>query len=67
MNNEVPGASVPGEILERMRNTKSKGEAFSEGVLIAKETYQHVRTEVNGIQISAPLGRIDAVMMVLED
>jgi homocysteine S-methyltransferase len=58
---------VPREILERMRNTKSKEDAFSEGVQIAKETYQHVRTEVNGIQISAPLGRIDAVMMVLED
>ena len=67
MNNEVPGASVPGEILERMRNTKSKEDAFSEGVQIAKETYQHVRTEVNGIQVSAPLGRVDAVMMVLED
>lgn len=67
MNNEVPGASVPAEILERMRKTNSKEEAFSEGVQIAKETYQHVRKEVNGIQISAPLGRVDAVMNVLED
>jgi len=67
MNNEVPGASVPAEILERMRRTKSKEEAFFEGVEIAKETYQQVRTQVNGVQVAAPLGRIDAVMMMLED
>jgi homocysteine S-methyltransferase len=67
MNNEVPGASVPAEILERMRKTKSKEEAFFEGVEIAKETYQQVRSEVSGVQLAAPLGRIDAVMMMLED
>ena len=67
MNNEVPGASVPTEILERMRKTNSKEEAFFEGVEIAKETFQHVRSEVNGIQIAAPLGRIDAILMMLED
>ena len=67
MNNEVPGASVPVEILERLRKAKSKEEAFLEGVKIAKETYQQVRSEVNGVQLAAPLGRIDAVMMMLED
>jgi hypothetical protein len=50
-----------------MRKTNSKEEAFFEGIEIAKETYQKVCSEVNGIQLSAPLGRIDAVMMVLED
>jgi methionine synthase / methylenetetrahydrofolate reductase(NADPH) len=67
MNNEVPGASVPAEILERMRKAKSKEEAFLEGIQIAKETYLQVRSEVNGIQLAAPLGRIDAVLMMLED
>jgi methionine synthase I (cobalamin-dependent)/5,10-methylenetetrahydrofolate reductase len=67
MNNEVPGATVPAEILERMRKTKSKEEAFFEGIEIAKETYQQVRSEVNGVQFAAPLGRIDAVIMMLED
>jgi len=66
MNNEVPGASVPVEILERMRKTKSKEEAFHEGMKIAQEIYQHIRSEVNGVQLAAPLGRIDAVMMMLE-
>jgi 5,10-methylenetetrahydrofolate reductase len=67
MNNEVPGASVPSEIMERMRRTKSKEEAFQEGVRIAKETYHLVRSTVNGVQLAAPLGRIDAVMNMLEE
>jgi methionine synthase I (cobalamin-dependent)/5,10-methylenetetrahydrofolate reductase len=67
MNNEVPGASVPNEIMERMRNTASKEEAFLEGVKIARETYRQVRTRVDGVQIAAPLGRIDAVKMMLVD
>jgi hypothetical protein len=50
-----------------MRKTNSKEDAFYEGVAIAKETFQHVRSEVNGVQLSAPLGRVDAVMKVLED
>jgi methionine synthase I (cobalamin-dependent)/5,10-methylenetetrahydrofolate reductase len=67
MNNEVPGATVPPEILERMRKKSSKEEAFLEGVQIAKETYQLVRSEVNGVQLAAPLGRVDAVMMMLAE
>lgn len=39
MNNEVPGAQVPTEILERMRRTTTQEEGFREGVAIAKETY----------------------------
>jgi methionine synthase / methylenetetrahydrofolate reductase(NADPH) len=67
MNNEVPGASVPTAVLERMRKTTSKEEAFQEGVKIARETYKYVHSEVQGVQLSAPLGRVDAVLMVLED
>ncbi|MBI5473380.1 MAG: bifunctional homocysteine S-methyltransferase/methylenetetrahydrofolate reductase [Ignavibacteriae bacterium] len=66
MNNEVPGASVPAEILDRMRKTTTKEEGFAEGVKIARETYEHVRSEVAGIQLSAPMGRIEGVMMILE-
>jgi len=67
MNNEVPGASVPREILERMRKTTSKEEAFLEGVKIARETYLQVRREAQGIQLAAPLGRVDAVIKMLEE
>ncbi len=66
MNNEVPGASVPPEIMERMKKTTSKEEGFAEGVAIAKETYEQIKSSVAGVQISAPLGRVDAVFMMLE-
>ncbi len=65
MNNEVPGASVPDDIMERMRKTETKEAAFEEGIGIARETLQKVRGEVAGVQLSAPLGRIDAVMKIL--
>ena len=66
MNNEVPGASVPGEILERMRKTTTKEEGFAEGVTIARETFERVRGNVAGIQISAPMGRIEGIFTILE-
>ncbi len=67
MNNEVPGASVPPDILERMRKTTSKEEGFAEGVRIARETYSNVRSEVSGVQLAAPLGRIEGIFMMLEE
>lgn len=65
MNNEVPGASVPPEIMERMRKTTTKEEGFEEGVKIAKETYSYIRSEVAGVQLSAPMGRIEGVGKIL--
>ncbi len=66
MNNEVPGASVPPDILERMRKTTTKEEGFREGVAIAKETYDRVKSEVAGVQVSAPMGRIEGIFMMME-
>ena len=66
MNNEVPGASVPSDILERMRKTTTKEEGFQEGVAIAKETYDRVKNDVAGIQLSAPMGRIEGIFMMME-
>lgn len=65
MNNEVPGASVPPEIMERMRKTTTKEEGFAEGVKIARETYERVRGEVAGVQLSAPMGRIDGIAGII--
>jgi methionine synthase / methylenetetrahydrofolate reductase(NADPH) len=66
MNNEVPGASVPPEILDRMRKTTTKEEGFREGVTIAKETYERVKPGVSGVQLSAPMGKIEGIFMMLE-
>jgi homocysteine S-methyltransferase len=68
MNNEVPGVSIPDDVMERMRlaNEKSKEHAMQEGVTIARETLQRVRGAVAGVQASAPLGRVDLALGVFE-
>jgi 5,10-methylenetetrahydrofolate reductase len=49
MNNEVPGVSVPDDVMERMRiaSDKSKEHALREGVTIARETLERVRERVS--------------------
>ena len=68
MNNEVPGVSVPDEVMERMRiaSDKSKEHALHEGVAIARETLERVRDRVAGVQVSAPLGRVDLALQVFD-
>ena len=68
MNNEVPGVSVSDEVMERMRiaSEKSKEHALIEGVTIARETLERVRDQVAGVQVSAPLGRVDLALQVFE-
>ncbi|MBW3670136.1 MAG: bifunctional homocysteine S-methyltransferase/methylenetetrahydrofolate reductase [Acidobacteria bacterium] len=68
MNNEVPGVSVPEDVIERMRlaSEKSKEHGIREGVLIARETLEQIRSEVAGVQVSAPLGRVDMAIEVFE-
>jgi len=66
MNNEVPGASVPQKILQRMKKMTTKEEGFNEGVKIARETFDQVKTFADGVQISAPLGRIEAIFDMIE-
>jgi methionine synthase / methylenetetrahydrofolate reductase (NADH) len=68
MNNEVPGVSVSDEAMERMRiaSEKSKEHALVEGVTIARETLERVRGQVAGVQVSAPLGRVDLALQVFE-
>ena len=68
MNNEVPGVNVPDEVMERMRaaSEKSKEHGMLEGVTIARETLARVRGAVAGVQVSAPLGRVDLALQVFD-
>jgi 5,10-methylenetetrahydrofolate reductase len=68
MHNEVPGASVPPETMSRIRRAQESGPeaARREGVAIARETIERVRPAVQGLQISAPLGKYDVVAEVLD-
>jgi homocysteine S-methyltransferase len=64
--NEVPGVTVPKEVLDRMRkaNDKSKEHALAEGIAIAREALERVRGSVQGVQVSAPFGRIELALEV---
>jgi methionine synthase / methylenetetrahydrofolate reductase (NADH) len=65
--NEVPGVSVPEEILSRMRRASERGreEGLAEGVRIAREMLAAVRDRLRGAQVSAPLGRVPVALDVL--
>ncbi len=64
--NEVPGVTVPNAVLERMRraNEKSKEHALAEGIAIAREMLERVRGSVQGVQVSAPFGRVELALDV---
>ena len=68
MNNEVPGVSVPAAVIERMRHAsdQSREHALREGIAIARETLLAVRDRVAGVQVSAPLGRVDLALEVFD-
>jgi 5,10-methylenetetrahydrofolate reductase len=64
--NEVPGVSVPDSVIERMRRAseKSKEHAVAEGIAIAREMLDRVRGSVQGVQVSAPFGKVELALEV---
>jgi homocysteine S-methyltransferase len=64
--NEVPGVTVPQEVIDRMRraNEKSKEHAVAEGIAIAREALERVRGAVQGVQVSAPFGKVELALDV---
>lgn len=66
MNNEVPGASVPAPIMERMRSKQSGPEAQQEGVLIAGEALRLIKDRIAGVQVSAAFGKVDLAVAVMQ-
>jgi len=65
MKNELR-VSVPDSILERMARAANPEAARAEGVAIAREMLIAVRHSVQGAQISAPQGRYNLAVDVLE-
>ncbi|MDQ3516169.1 MAG: bifunctional homocysteine S-methyltransferase/methylenetetrahydrofolate reductase, partial [Gemmatimonadota bacterium] len=64
--NEVPGVSVPDQIIARMRRAgeKSKEAGVAEGIAIAREMLDRVRPIVQGAQVSAPFGKVELALEV---
>jgi homocysteine S-methyltransferase len=65
--NEVPGVTVPSAILDRMRraNERSKEHALAEGLEIARDMLAQIRREVQGVQVSAPFGKVELALDVI--
>ncbi len=64
MRNEVPGVVVPDSVLERIGRFESKEDQRKIGIEIAQDMVHRVKGLVQGIQISAPFGRVEAAMEV---
>ncbi|MEK6287178.1 MAG: bifunctional homocysteine S-methyltransferase/methylenetetrahydrofolate reductase [Acidobacteriota bacterium] len=62
--NEVPGVVVPESVLRRMERITEKDAAREEGLAIARETLLEVRDIVQGVQVSAPFGRVQYALDV---
>lgn len=67
MNNEVPGCSVPHTILNKLKEVEdSKIESIEVGVEIARSTIKQLQGAIQGLQISAPFGKVNLVKEVLK-
>ncbi|MFO8172912.1 MAG: bifunctional homocysteine S-methyltransferase/methylenetetrahydrofolate reductase, partial [Longimicrobiales bacterium] len=67
--NEVPGIQVPRGTLDRMRRASERGgdHAVHEGIAMARESWEALRGEVQGIQVNAPFGKVHLAAAVLRD
>lgn len=67
MNNEVPGCSVPLTILNKLKKVEdSKIDSIEVGVEIARSTIKQLQGAIQGLQISAPFGKVNIVKEVLK-
>ena len=66
MANEVPGVVVPAEVVQRMQRASERGREFGlqEGIAIAREMFERVRPHVQGLQVSAPFGKVAFALQV---
>jgi homocysteine S-methyltransferase len=66
--NEVPGVVIPDGVIDRMRKAQDQGAsaARAEGVAIASEMIEAVKDLVQGVQVSAPSGRVSAALETLK-
>ena len=66
--NEVPGVVVPEEVMERMRRASAEGkeQGTAEGTLVAQEMLRDALGMIQGVQVSAPFGKVPLALKVFE-
>ena len=66
MRNEVPGVEVPDAVVERMADCKTKADGIAMGIEIAREICAAIEPRVAGFQVSAPFGKVEIALQVLD-
>jgi homocysteine S-methyltransferase len=66
--NEVPGVVVPDSVLERMRRASAEGKeaGTAEGTAISREMLRDALGMIQGVQVSAPFGRVQLALKVFD-
>jgi 5,10-methylenetetrahydrofolate reductase len=66
--NEVPGVIVPEAVIERMRRASEVGKeaAVEEGIAIAQEMLRDALPQIQGVQVSAPFGKVPLALRVFD-
>ena len=65
MRTEVPGVVVPDSIMQRMGSKSDKDAQKAEGIAIARECIEAIRSQLAGVQVSAPFGNVHTALAVL--
>lgn len=67
LNFEVPGIRVPDPVLNRMARAEDRGPeaAREEGLRVAREIVEGLEGLVDGVQLTAPDGRLEPVLQLL--
>ncbi|MBT3378198.1 MAG: bifunctional homocysteine S-methyltransferase/methylenetetrahydrofolate reductase [Lentisphaerae bacterium] len=66
MRNEIPGVEVPDHVMERMSRCRTKEEGIQTGVELSRDICAEIADRVAGFQVSAPFGRVQIALSVLE-
>jgi homocysteine S-methyltransferase len=65
MKNEIPGIEIPDSVVARMERCATTESAREEGIAIAREMFDSFKDRINGVQLSAPFGRIELALRVI--
>jgi homocysteine S-methyltransferase len=56
---------VPDQIIQRIEKGETREEQLATGIQIAREAIAQIRGMVAGVQVSAPLGNVQAALEVI--
>jgi homocysteine S-methyltransferase len=65
MNNEVPGVVIPPAIMARMEAVQDVEDAKKVGIEIAHEMVETLGNAVQGVQMSAPFGKVELALAII--